>query len=148
MVTVTVLRQPLKTVVVFKKVLSDSVAPNSTEQEHISHNSTFNATEKLMPQTEMIPKEMVVRDLSEDILILLKAMNLMILFYPMAACAYSKAIFDCRSFSVPAGRMSGAGGSRISPNHSSRDISRNENELPQVGGEFGMVEVEMPVTNV
>ena len=52
-------------------------------------------------QETKIEQDIEVKDLSENTLFLLKIMNLMILFYPMMACAYSKAIFDCRGFSVP-----------------------------------------------
>lgn len=83
---------------------------------------------------------MDIRDLSQDTELLLKVLNLLVIFYPMMACAYSKAIFDCRPFSVPLNRNSGSG-SRISPNQSVRDVSRDSRiEMP----EFGLVEMEIP----
>ena len=102
-VTILVLREPWKTVTIYKKVVQDPRAP-------IPNNSTESLEDSPFPEDPLadadsssnsVAQEMTVRDLSDDTLSLLKIMNLMILFYPMMACAYSKAIFDCRGFSVP-----------------------------------------------
>jgi hypothetical protein len=68
---------------------------------------------------EIIPKELTVRDLSADVLFLLDIMNLLVLLYPVMACAYSKCIYDCRQFSVPNNRrQNNDTGARVSPSSS------------------------------
>ena len=52
----------------------------------------------------MVPKYLMVRDLSDETKQMLRICNLVVLFYPILACAYSKAIFDCRAFSRPLNR--------------------------------------------
>ena len=46
-----------------------------------------------------------VRDQSKLTSLLLKIMNLVVMFYPLLASIYSKVIWDCRSFTQPTERL-------------------------------------------
>ena len=45
-----------------------------------------------------------VRDQSKITSVLLKSMNLIVMFYPLLASIYSKVIWDCRTFTQPVER--------------------------------------------
>ena len=99
-VSIIVLKEPWKTVTVTKKLFKD---PSKTEIDtELFEESPFPENENFdTPNSNSLATDLEVKDLSENTLFLLKIMNLIILFYPMVACAYSKAIFDCMGFSVP-----------------------------------------------
>ena len=46
-----------------------------------------------------------VRDQSKITSMLLKTMNLIVMFYPLLASIYSKVIWDCRTFTQPTERQ-------------------------------------------
>ena len=99
MVSIIVLKEPWKTVTVTKKLYKD---PAATQIEsELFEESPFPENDNFDNSSNSVATDLEVKDLSENTLFLLKIMNLVILFYPMMACAYSKAIFDCMGFSVP-----------------------------------------------